>query len=204
MKEFIEYLQREWVTVSAAPSTFVLIAVLVCGLAYAASRWRHVGIIELLRERLAAKDQQLDEYRERLHLAPAVGSAFAKQSHKELQIETLKFVASLREWLALRREQDSQRQHQQWAAMAHATDEALKKHLWDAHTGELIRLSTTLNNEYDSKFKVKAIVLRDELMSRVPHPDPKAHSHQMYEHPTNPIGMGTVADDLEHMARLLG
>jgi hypothetical protein len=87
--------------------------------------------------------------------------------------------------------------------MVRATDEAQKKQLWDAHTGDLIQSSTAINNEYDSKFKVKAIVLRDELLTRVQHPDPKAHSHHMYEHPTNPIGKGMVADDLERLARLL-
>ena len=175
----------------------------VCGLAYGASRWRHGGIIELLRERLAAKDQQLDEYRERLHLVPARGSEFARLSHAELQTEALKFVSSLREWLASRQAQDSQRQHQQWVAMTRAADEAQKKQLWDAHTGDLISSSAALNNEFDAKFKVKTIVLRDELLTRVQHPDPKAHDHHMYEHPTNPIGMGMVADDLERLARLL-
>ena len=99
-------------------------------------------MIELVRERLAAKDHQLDECRERLHLAPAHGSEFSRSSHAELKAETLKFVASLREWLGTRKAQDSQRQHQQWAAMTRATDEARKKQLWDAHTGEIYSSST--------------------------------------------------------------
>lgn len=203
MKELIEFIQREWATIATAPFTFILALALICGLAYAASRWRYSGIIELLRERLLAKDQQLDEYRERLHLAPAHGSEFAKQSHTELQVEALKFVSGLREWLATRGAQDSQRQHQQWVTMNRATDEAQRKQLWDAHASDLLSSSTARNHEYDAKFKVKAIVLRDELLTRVQHPDPKSHTLQMYEHPTNPIGMGMVADDLERMARLL-
>lgn len=203
VRELAEYMQREWATIAMAPFTIILVAVLVSGLAYAASRWRHGAIIDLLRERLAAKDQQLGEYRERLLLVPAQGSAYAKQSHAELQSEALRFVTSLREWLTLHRTQDSQRQHQQWVAMTHATDEAQKKQLWDAHTGDLIASSMALNNEYDAKFKVKAIVLRDELLTRVKHPDPAAQAHHMYEHPTNLIGMNMVADDLERLAHLL-
>lgn len=203
MKELLKYLNGEWATIVSAPFTFLIAAALVSGLAYAVSRWRFTGIIELLKERLAAKDQQLDEYRERLHLAPAHGSEFAKQSHVELQTEALKFVGNLREWLVERRTQDLQRQHQQWVAMTRATDESQKKQLWDAHAGDMIHSSMIMNNEYDTKFKIKAIVLRDELLSRVKHPDPKAHSHSTYEHPTNPIGMGMVADDLERLARIL-
>jgi hypothetical protein len=204
VKELIEYIQREWATVSGAPLTFLLVLIVAAGAAYAASSWRHAGIIELLRERLAAKDERLDEYRERLHATPSSGSIVAKQSNKQLQTDVLSFVSSLREWLAMRRTQDMQQQHQQWVAMTRATDEASKKQLWDAHTGALIQAGTSLNSEYDAKFKVRAIVFRDELLSRIQHPNPKAHSHNMYEHPTNPIGMGMVADDLEHMARLLG
>lgn len=203
MKELFDYLEREWEFVSSAPFAFLISSALVASLAYAASRWKHSGIIELLRERLAAKDQQLDDYRERLHLAPASGSSFSKQSHTELQTEALKFVASLRDWLSLRHGQDAERQHQQWVAMTRAADEAEKKRLWDAHTADLIKSSAMLNSEYDAKFKVKAIVLRDELLSRVKHPEPTGHAHQMYDHPTNPIGMGMVADDLERLARLL-
>ena len=203
MKDLIEYLQKEWLTVSAAPVTFFIIATLVAGLAYAASRWKHGAIIELLRERIVAKDEQLDGYREKLHLVPAHGSEFSRLSHKELQAEALKFVSSLREWLGTRRSQDSERHHQQWLAMTNAREEADRKQLWDAQTTDLIRSSTTFNNEYDAKFKVKAMVLRDELLTRVQHPDPKSHGHHTYEHPTNPIGMGMVADDLERMTRLL-
>ncbi|OIR10465.1 hypothetical protein GALL_77770 [mine drainage metagenome] len=203
MKDLIEYIQREWTTIAAAPFTFVVVIVLVGGVAYAASKWRHGGIIELLRERLAAKDQQLDEYRERLHFVPAGGSEFAKLSHSELQTQALKFVGSLREWLAARHSQDSQRQHQQWLAMTRAADEGQKKDLWDSHTADLIQSSTALNSEYDAKFKVRAIVLRDEMLARVKHPNPKSHALHMYEHPTNPIGMGMVADDLELLARHL-
>lgn len=203
MKELIEYLQREWGTVSGAPLTFFVACALVAGLAYAASRWKHGAIIDLLHERIVAKDEQLDGYREKLHLVPAHGSEFSRLSHAELQKEALRFVLSLREWLGARRSQDSERQHQQWLAMTNATNEVERKRLWDAQTTESMRSSTTLNNEYDSKFKVKAMVLRDELLTRVQHPEPQNNAHHMYEHPTNPIGMSMVADDLERMARLL-
>ncbi len=203
MKELLEYLQKEWGTISAAPFTFFVACVLVAGLAYAASRWKHSAIIDLLRERIVAKDEQLDGYRESLHLVPAHGSEFSRLAHAALQKEALQFVSSLREWLGNRRSQDSESQNQQWLAMTNATNEEERKRLWDAQTTESIRSSTTLNNEYDSRFKAKAMVLRDELLTRVQHPEPKNNAPHMYEHPTNPIGMGMVADDLERMARLL-
>lgn len=203
MKELLEYIQKEWSTVSNAPVVFLIVSALVAGLAYAASRWKHGAIIELLRERIVAKDEQLDGYREKLHLVPAHGSEFSRLSHAELQKVALSFVSGLREWLGERNSQDSQRHHQQWLSMTNATDEVQRKQLWDAQTTDSLRSSTKLSNEYDAKYKVKAMVLRDELLTRVQHPEPTNHRHHNYEHPTNPIGMGMVADDLERLARLL-
>lgn len=203
MKELIEYLQKEWGTVSGAPVIFIIACIFVAGLAYAASRWKHGAIIELLRERIVAKDEQLDVYRERLHLIPAHGSEFSRLSHAELQKEAFLFVLSMRDWLGARRSQDTESQLQQWLAMKNAADDDQRKLLWDAQITDSARSSATISNEYDAKFKVKAMVLRDELLTRVQYPKAGDCACPMYEHPTNSIGMGMVADDIERMARLL-
>jgi hypothetical protein len=202
MKEFILYLQTEWGTVSSAPITILVVCTLVAGLAYGASSWKHSAIIDLFRERIVAKDEQLDGYREKLDLIPAHGSVFSRLSHSELQKEALKFVSSLREWSAARTSQDSERQHKQWLAMKNATDEVQRKQLWDAKSADSIRSSTTFNNEYEAKFKVKGIVLRDELLTRVQRPEPGNAAHYMYER-AHSMCVGIIADDLERMARLL-
>ena len=204
VKELVEYMQREWATIANAPFSIIFFALLIFTFAYAVSRWRYSAIIEMLRERLAAKDQQLDEYRERLHLAPSSGSEFGKLSHAELQAEALKFIGILRDWLAIFKKKQMQLHSQSWNAMRRATDEAQRQKLWEEQGDIDVRDCLNCTNEYDAKFKVKAIVLRDELLTRVQHPDPDAHAHHAYENPTNPIGMGMVADDLERLARLLG
>ena len=87
--------------------------------------------------------------------------------------------------------------------MASAKDEADRKRLWHEQTAELIASSEALNDEYAAKFKVTALVLRDELLTRVQRPDPTGRAHSKYDHPVNAITMGMVADDLELLARLL-
>jgi hypothetical protein len=83
-------------------------------LALAAAKWRYSAIVEQLRERLEsmkdrleAKDGQLDEYRERLHLVPARGSEFSRLTQSELKEKALIFVRDLRRWLATVSEQDN-------------------------------------------------------------------------------------------------
>lgn len=60
MKELFQYIQNEWPTISAAPFTFTVIFALAFALAYAASKWKHGANIDSLRERLAAKTQELE------------------------------------------------------------------------------------------------------------------------------------------------
>lgn len=64
--------------IQAAPFTFILIFILACGLAYAASRWRHSGIIDSLRERLAAKVQELETCQKEQSVRKAGDAALPK------------------------------------------------------------------------------------------------------------------------------
>jgi hypothetical protein len=102
-KDAIEILQKEWGVLSSAPWAFAISSVVVFSVAFTAIKWRYDGIVENLRERLetmkerlTAKDTQLDEYRERLHLVPASGSEFSRLTHAELKQRTLKLVDDLR------------------------------------------------------------------------------------------------------------
>lgn len=67
-----------------------------------------------------------------------------------------------------------------------------------------MRLSSERNAEYDRRFKTDAIILRDELRSRLSDYEPiNDFGDHMYEHPTNYFGFNDVATDLERMAKLL-
>lgn len=50
VREFVEYTERERAIIANVPFTFILVALLISGLVYAASRWKHGTIIELLRQ----------------------------------------------------------------------------------------------------------------------------------------------------------
>jgi hypothetical protein len=50
---------------------------------------------------------------------------------------------------------------------------------------------------------VDTILIRDELLSRLPKDERGNDVHILYEHPTNLLGMEEVASDLEGLAKLL-
>lgn len=203
MKEFLEFIQKEWSAITAAPLIFATFSVLVAGLVYAVLNWRYEGIIQQLRERLAAKDEQIESYRERLQLVPARGSSLSRLTHGELQKEALFFVARLREWLAKWNRDMTMRGHSEWQARINAKDEEESQAVWAAHGASLVRWATDSVAEYDEKFKVEAIVFRDEMRARIVNPDISRVDQDIYELPTNLLGMRMVADDLENLARQL-
>lgn len=207
---FINTLKNEWNALASAPWSFILLTVLAFSSAYTVCRWAYQQQLDtrkekfdLLNERLIAKDEQLDEYRERLGLMPSSGSKFAKLSHKELQDYTLKFVAGIRDWFAASESETRRIAEQQWNAMARAQTEDQKHQLWEAHSSTHTNGLFTLMREFDQKYKVDAILIRDELQARLPASERDRQVERRYEHPTNTFCIRNIADDLERKAKLL-
>lgn len=88
--------------------------------------------------------------------------------------------------------------------MTQAKTEEEKSKLWHKFTSASSRLSNERNSEYERRFKVDAILLRDELRSRLKGYEPgDKFRDSAYEHPTNYFGFNDVANDIETMAKLL-
>lgn len=73
MADFLRYLGTEWVVLKGAPLIFLTALAVFCGLAYAASKWRHGSTIESLNERiklgdahLKFRDDQLEDLKEKV------------------------------------------------------------------------------------------------------------------------------------------
>jgi hypothetical protein len=210
VKELLEVLSKEWGAISGAPFSFLIAVAAVCGLAYAFASWRYKAIIDKLKatidlkdERLGLKDQQLDGYREQLNLTPARGSEYARLTNSDLRTEVAKFLADLREWSMEHATRRSDRVEQQFSGVFESTDKGQRKRLFKDFLFNHVASATDMSDEYDAKFKVRAIVLRDELLTRVKHPETQSRFHRIYERPMNEIGILAVTDDLEHLVRQL-
>jgi len=212
LNQFLELLKNEWNTVAGAPLSFITLVLVSFAIAYAAGRWRYSGVIETLREKLSlekdrinAKDSQLDEYRERLHLVPAQGSEYSKLTHAELKEKGLALVHEIRVWFSETEAQTRQRADAQWSAMTQAKTEEEKQKLWNAHTNTQIQGLFGMMAEFEKRFKVDAILLRDEMNSRLPQEikQETEFSRSRYEHPVNTFCIREISDDLERKAKSL-
>ncbi|MDE1531695.1 hypothetical protein PVE90_18465 [Pseudomonas carnis] len=211
--ELLKTIKDEWAVISTAPFTFLTLAALMFASAYFVSRWRYTGTIEELKagketlmDRLHLRSEQSDAYREKADKYDQMLTDVVDSGSAELREKTLSLVSDLREFLLRYKRED-------YAGFAGFSDfrgvrrqdltEEQRQIEWEQKTQKTILSSMERAEEYNRRFKVKSIVLRDELRSRLPNYKPDDKWEFMYEHPTNNHGFEFVADDLEKMANLL-
>lgn len=214
--ELVEFLRREWTALTAAPFSFFGLIALSLGTAFLILRWRYDGLLDSLRERiearddrLRAKDEQLDEYRRKLDFVQPTetpgGNAYTRLGNDELRRRSLFLVKDLREFIAKTESEERKRSDHHWRQANKAKTEDERASLFDSETREDAMHSLARQQEYDRRFKVEAILLRDELRTRIPDSNVERHRRvdQAFEHPVNFFCLREVADELEKLARLL-
>lgn len=208
--ELLKTIKDEWAVISMAPFSFLILAALMFGAAYFIARWRYTAIIEQIKasretltERLHLRSEQTESYREKASKYDEKLAEVVDSGASELRDRTLKLVGDLREFVGRFQRLDQATQDAEWAEAVHADSEPEKRRLWDRFGSSLVRNSHERNGEYERRFKVDAMMLRDELRSRLPDYKAEDFRESAYEHPTNYFGFNDVANDLERMAKLL-
>lgn len=211
MEKLIEYIAKEWSVVSQAPFAFLILAAIMFGLAYLAAKWRFTAVIdqikasnEALKDRLHLKSEQAESYKDRALKYDDKVQQVVDSDAVALKERALEVVKNLREFIERHRREDDRVSALERSAMRSAQTEEERNAAWERNTNKTMRLSNERNAEYDRRFRVDAIMLRDELRSRIPNYEPlERHHDMMYEHPTNYFGFNDVASDLERMAKML-
>lgn len=211
MEKLFEYMRDEWLVVSQAPFAFLILAAIMFGSAYLAAKWRFTAVIdqtrasnEALKERLVLKSEQAESYKDRALKFDEKIQQVVDSDSVALKERTLEMVKNLREFIERHKREDDRISAIAHSAMSSAQTEEERNAAWGRNTNEIMRLSNERNAEYDRRFRVDAIMLRDELRSRLPSYETlERHHDMMYEHPTNYFGLNDVASDLESMAKML-
>ena len=202
--DILTYLTQEWEIIQEAPLSFILIFVIGISGGFRFGKLHYDQRIKLLEEKLdfeqkrrESKDDIINDYRERLGLNPTKGNEFSRMSHVELKQWTLNFVRKVRN-LSHKNKED-QNKTLRWD-VEDSKVEPTKK--WAEGCNHLLESSSRFMYEYETKYKIDSILLRDEILSRLPN-EVKDRNSLSYEHPTNYIGVDMIADDLERLAKKL-
>ena len=209
MEDLLIYINNEWKTLKEAPFSFILLLIIAFIAAYIISRWRYESIVSTLKERiesfkdrLNSKDEQLNDYRERLKLQPATDTSYSNLSNSELKNITLQKVNGIREFINQRQANDYENIFSRFDNFDKMNKEEKQKK-WQEDNKKMSLQSLETNSQYDMKFKVDTILLRDEILTRLPKDIKRNREFEMYEHPTNILGIKMVVDDLERIAKSL-
>jgi len=206
-KELIEHIKRQWSKLGKAPAVLVLSFVLAFILAYAVAAWRFTSLLETMQEklrmsdeRIQAKEELLNEYRQRLHILEATRTDFSRMTNDQLKAKALSMVSDIRNFFI--QAQDEQKKlilFEQQVMMSAKTDEE-RKQASDLLAIRLPELSYELNVSFSGRFKDNSILLRDELLSRLPKNADSNESH-LYEYPVYLLGVDAFANELEQLAK---
>ncbi|QLE09612.1 DUF4935 domain-containing protein [Pseudoalteromonas shioyasakiensis] len=126
-------------------------------------------------------------------------------SNSELAERALLIVEKLRSALIANKIERDRVIEQQMQEMRTATEENRDK-IWHKYNRVDRDPTAKLMNYYNSNFKIDAIMIRSEMESRLPNEileNRENTSFDMYSHPTNPLGLESVVDDLEYLAKSL-
>lgn len=209
MTEFIRVLLEQASVISDAPIAFVVLALATFGLAYVAVRWKYTSVIEQkdatienLKERLQFRVDQVEEYRGKAAKFDEKAHAVVDSSSAILKKQALEMASNIREFVHRHQLNDDVVQTD-LMSIERTEDPEARNRKWATATMELSRRSAERNAEWNRRFKIDAVILRDELRSRLKDYVPDARLGDSYDHPVNYFGFNYVADDLEKMAKSL-
>jgi hypothetical protein len=201
-QKLLDTLVKEWSTVMQAPIAFLTIAIACFAAAYFVLKWRYDSIIEQLREqmetlkqRLLQKTEQAEQYKERALKFDEKVSEVVSSDIPELCARTLSFVSRLRDFISRRKLQGER-------DLRRDLFEPNQKS-WNESTDKMMQDSFETADEWGRSFKVDAMLLRDELYSRLNKNIEDGFIKHTYEHPTNFFGYEEIATDLESHAKIL-
>jgi hypothetical protein len=124
-------------------------------------------------------------------------------SNKELAKKTLDLVAVLRGMVKEMNSADERKR-------VECDEQELRAKIGDARAAvrrkchdESMRAMQAFLSRYNEKYKADTLILREELLHRLPELRKKAGPPVLFSHPTNPLGLEEVASNLEIMAKLL-
>lgn len=193
----LNHLKENWSVISQAPWLVLPFGAVMITLGYLAARWWYSGRIESANSRIESAKASNEILTEHLKLKTAEAElnrehaskwrekidAVASSGSAELREKTLNVVDRLRRFSDRHRQQEDdvifgegEIDHRRFGARSH---------------------------EYEREFKVDVMLLRDELLHRLPEYQPIEKVEMFYERPTNDIGLRRVVNDLERMAKML-
>ena len=158
--------------------------------------------LKLYGARLVVKDEQIADYVSKLQDREVNATSRSLLSNSKLKTETIATVSGIRTLLADYQRKSSEITYSRFNDFKNMSEEERNRQ-WNEDNKKSSELLNQVQLNYNAKHKINAILLRDELLSRLPKDINRNTKKTFYEHAITTHGIMEVADDLERLAKLL-
>lgn len=180
------HVKENWSVLKRAPGVFVGVFVFAVVTAFGGLNFFYQARIDGLLSRVEAKDEQIAEYREKLELASTNNTAWSRLPDEKLKAMAMDLANEMRAFLM-----ENMHLEDDW---------------WSLPGDRRSRMTGTnpLILKYNKIYSTRTIILRDELISRLPKVVRRSRpSRWSYAYVLTSRGIEKVIEDIETMAELL-
>jgi hypothetical protein len=205
----LEYAQSHWPEVKKVKGMFVVFGALMLAAGFGAN--------ELINNKTEANSRDREAYlRDRLDMTKEVKGALATLPNEALKQKTTDLVAGIRELVASENQKQDAIRRRFEAKTKHLGseysdfDEPMMQEAWDEMTAASIASSQNTVRRYEERYRADAVLLRDELLVRLPEEITQredilrgAKAYNYYHFATGSGIIEDIALDLEKLAKAL-
>lgn len=201
--EFINFLFKNWSIPISAPLIFISFLIVSIFLSWLTIHFIYKERIEILNTKSSLKDDLIDEYRQRLHIVDTHNTSYSKLTNKEIKAKAVNLIYQMREYLSKKTLDEDEYKAIIYQEFWKAKSDEERDKILNSSIAPLLQTKSTMNLEYGKKFQSDAILIRDEILLRLPKDQKNDNVYNLYLYLSNPFGLKMVIDDLERLSKSL-
>jgi len=193
---FSTYLQAKWLTLMRSPLLFVASLILAMAMGYLSAYWRYQRGVQISKELTASKNEEIAEYGQQPLIRQGSTKYYARLANDELREESLNFILQMRKFILKWGVVENQMALSFMDEMPAKTSEEEKRRIWQHYVSTSNLVLETRILDYEKEFRTTAILLRNELLSRLPDLRRNKSADSFYQKTDNPVDIRKVMDNL--------
>ena len=157
MQQVVEYIQREFAVMKGAP----VAALVFVAIGYAIAAWYYGRDLRFL-------ERQVDEYKQRLGLAPKDQTAYSRLTHAELKRAIDEYVNRLRDFAERAKTEDQNAFLSELNQRSSGKSNDERKETWQRSVMAAQHRYLSRNAEFSRGYLTEGVLLRNETLRRLP------------------------------------
>jgi hypothetical protein len=201
--DIVKFISDNWQILISAPLAFVSFAIIALSISFFFVQYIYKERIETLKEKLCMKDDQINDYIQRCHLADTNKTSYSKLTNRELKSKASNLIYQMREFLSIKAKEENEYHSYISRKFWQAKSNEERDKIVSVAIPSSITSKSAINIEYGKKYQTDVILQRDEFLLRLPKDYKNNGAYNFYLYLSNSFGLKMVIDDLERLSKSL-